>query len=49
LIPVETKTTVDLGNLSAEINNYFNKSSQPKPVQAQKPAPAVVKTEGPKT
>jgi chromosome segregation ATPase len=49
LIPVETKTTVDLGNLSAEINTYFNKSSQPKPVQAQKPAPAVVKTEGPKT
>jgi len=49
LIPVEAKTSVDLGNLTAEINGYFNKSSQEKPVQAQKPAPAVVKTEGPKT
>lgn len=49
LIPVETKTPVDLGNLSAEIDGYFKQASPEKPVQAQRPAPAVVKTEGPKT
>jgi peptidoglycan hydrolase CwlO-like protein len=49
LIPVEAKTSVDFSNLTAEINGYFNKSTQEKPAPAQKPAPAVVKTEGPKT
>jgi peptidoglycan hydrolase CwlO-like protein len=50
LIPVETKAqAVDFGNLTADIDTYFKKSTTEKPVQAQKPAPAVVKTEGPKT
>ena len=48
LIPVEAKSTVDTGNLSAEIDSYFKKGAE-KPAEAKKPAPAVVKTEGPKT
>ncbi|HEX4072521.1 MAG TPA: hypothetical protein VHX68_15175 [Planctomycetaceae bacterium] len=49
LIPVEAKTPVDMGNLTAEIDTYFKKPAAEKPAPAQKPAPAVVKTEGPKT
>ena len=49
LIPVEAKAPVDMGNLTAEIDTYFKKPSAEKPAPAQKPAPAVVKTEGPKT
>jgi DNA repair exonuclease SbcCD ATPase subunit len=49
LIPVETKSTVDFSNLSAEINGYFNKSTPEKAAPTQKPTPNVAKIEGPKT
>ncbi len=49
LIPVESKVTpAELSNLSAEIDTYFKKGSSEKPVQAQKPASSVAKTDGPK-
>jgi hypothetical protein len=49
LIQVETKVSpTELSDLTAEIDGYFKKGSPEKPVQAQKPASSVAKTEGPK-
>lgn len=49
LIPVEAKVTpADVSNLTAEIDSYFKKEPAEKPVQAQKPASSVAKTDGPK-
>ncbi len=45
LIPVETKPSVELGNVSAEIDAYFKPASDKKPVDAVKPAPEVVTAE----
>ncbi len=45
LIPVETKSTVELGNVVAEIDEYLGKTSTEKPASPAKAAPSVVKTE----
>jgi len=48
LIPVETKNTVDLSNVTAEIDEYFH-SGDKKPAAAQKPSASIAKSEGPRT
>jgi peptidoglycan hydrolase CwlO-like protein len=52
LIPVESKPTIDVGDLTAEIDQYFNptaRSNGAKPAEAPKPAAAVAKSEGSKS
>jgi chromosome segregation ATPase len=44
LIPVDVKPTVDLGGLTAEIDEYF-KPAEKKPVEAAKPVPSIAKAE----
>jgi peptidoglycan hydrolase CwlO-like protein len=45
LIPVETKPTVELSNVTAEIDAYFTPAAQKKSDDAVKPAPQVVTAE----
>jgi len=45
LIPVDTKPTVELSNVTAEIDDYFKPASEKKAIVAVKPAPEVVTAE----
>jgi peptidoglycan hydrolase CwlO-like protein len=45
LIPVDTKPSVDLGNVTAEIDEYFKPAHDKKPADAVKATPEVVKAE----
>jgi peptidoglycan hydrolase CwlO-like protein len=48
LIPVETKPSVELGNVTAEIDAYFTASPSKKSVDGPKPAPQVATVEASK-
>jgi hypothetical protein len=45
LIPVETKPTVELSNVTAEVDAYFKAAPEKKTADVEKPAPQVVTAE----